>query len=66
MYFQAMYCKQLVYQGVTEVQFEELRAANYWKKAEEEKVREKQEKLDKMMLEIQEERENMHKEKEVS
>ena len=33
-----MYCKHLVYQGVTEFQFEELRAARYRQKVAREEV----------------------------
>jgi len=60
----AMYAKQLVYQGTTELSFEELRAARYWKKVEEAEMKQKQEDLEKMMSELKAERDRMAKEQE--
>ena len=51
-----MYCKHLVYQGVTEFSFEELRGAKFMAKLKEEEMKAKEEKLSKMMEDIENER----------
>ena len=56
--------RPVVYQGTTELSFEELRAARYWKKVEEAEMKQKQEDLEKMMSELKAERDRMAKEQE--
>ena len=59
-----MYCKHLVYQGVTEFQFEELRAARYLQKEARDEVNRKKEEMDRMQNAILQERQMMLREQE--
>merc|ERR1712223_739653 len=58
-----MYCKHLVYQGVTEFQFEELRAARYRQKIAKEEVAKKKQEVEDLQMAMREEKKAMLDEK---